>query len=176
MNDTKPKNASKTLKDGAISLAQKSSRKHKDQPRGSKRNATLVIEVENHGTAAQIRDDEMLIISNVKYEVPAEKSNTKYNAGELTFQTRQINEYNSLVQQGKNPLMDHMRGQKYFLNGLKPRSKKIIEVPIALEDPTGQEGFYYSYKGRLETNVKYREFYAVGHTYKNVILNFPLLE
>lgn len=81
MNDTKPAtdtDASPKSKNGSITLAQKSSRKHKDQPLDTKRRATLFIEVENHGTAAQIHDDEMLIISNVKYEVPPEKTNTKY--------------------------------------------------------------------------------------------------
>lgn len=77
---------------------------------------------------------------------------------------------------GKNPFADRARSQEYFLNGLKPRSKTVIEVPVALEDPTNQEGFYADYRGHLETNIKYREFFAAGHRFKNQILNFQLLE
>ena len=71
--------------------------------------------------------------------------------------------------------MDRSRSQHYYLNGLKARSKKIIEVPIALEDPTNQDGFYTNYRGHLETNIKYKEFFAAGHNFKNKILNFQLL-
>lgn len=157
----------KTKQNGPISLAQKSSRKRKDEPLEMRRNATLFIEVENHGTAAQIHDDEMLIISNVKYEVQPERTNTRYEPSDFMFQAREVQDYNSLVQLGKNPHTDRSRSQHYYLNGMKPRSKKIIEVPIALEDPTNQEGFYSNYRGHLETNIKYKEFFATGHKYKN---------
>jgi len=77
---------------------------------------------------------------------------------------------------GRNPFTDTNRNQFYYLNGIKKRSKQIIQVPISLEDPTNMKDFYKNYNGNLETNLKYKEFYGVGNTYKNQIMIFNKMD
>ena len=71
------------------------------------------------------------------------------------------------MEQGDDPTKDFERNKNFYINGIKPRSSQIIEVPIAIEDPYGQNGFYKDYKGHLETNIKYREFFASGNEFRN---------
>lgn len=165
-------------KNSSVTLAQMSLSRRQDdpQPYNTRRKAKLFIEVENHGTAAQIHSDELLLISNCKYEIQQHMTNSQYAPDDFIHVQREIKTYKSLVQQGKDPLRDHERNQHYYMNGLKPRSKQVIEVPIVLEDPFQQKGFYLNYRGHLETNVKYKEFFAQGNEFKNQIMNFQLIE
>lgn len=78
-----------------LAETEKSSRRRLHQKGETKRNAILFIEVENHGTADQIHDDETLIISNVKYNV--QSTNTKYQKNEFMTMSRNINDFHSLV-------------------------------------------------------------------------------
>lgn len=49
-----------------------------EQPYSTKKMARLFIEVTNHGTAGQIHSDNLIIISNVKYEIQRDKDNSQY--------------------------------------------------------------------------------------------------
>jgi hypothetical protein len=77
------------------------------------------------------------------------------------------NERMSRIQKDGQPLT-----KDFFVNGLKARSSKVVEIPVLLRDPQSLAGFYKNFNGSLETTIQYNEF-ATSTVAKNAILVFP---
>ena len=115
----------------------------------------LYLEVTNHGASDQIQSDFFFSINNNQMVVL--NSNSEYGSDHVLSKAEK-SEDNS-----------------FFFNGLKKRSKQTVTIPVYLKKISDKPDFYDTYKGPLETVVRYREFFDETSKLKAELLNFPPL-
>ena len=75
----------------------------------------------------------------------------------------------------KNYLNAHTESSNmFFLNGIKARSSKVIEIPVFLQDPAELKGMYLNFNGFLETTVEYRKYASAASTSNKLLAFKPL--
>ena len=75
----------------------------------------------------------------------------------------------------KNYLNAHTESSNmFFLNGIKARSTKVIEIPVFLKDPEELKGMYLNFNGFLETTVEYRKYASSASTSNKLLAFKPL--